>query len=411
MTKGTHKLDYATQILDNSPDGIFTISTDLEIRYANPAFCKIVGYSAEELIGTQITTYLADLRILDACMREVAASGKCRDQETIFKRKDGTEVHISKNVQAITNAGRDINEILVSVRDMTDLHRLNKDLERFQQQLVEHTQQLETTLENLRMTQRQLLESERLASLGALVAGIAHEMNTPLGVSVTSATSIQDRVANLRDAFTNNTLKRTEMEDFLSHADQACTILCNNLRRASDMMNGFKEVAVDQNVDEPRKINLRRYCDEILTNLGPKFKHRRIGVRNHCDEGIDLHINPGALYQILSNLLVNSLVHGYAKDEPGTITIGAHLEKDTVVLDYRDDGKGIAEEHLNRVFEPFFTTRRGQGGSGLGLSIVYNLTTSTLGGSIDIESAPGEGVHFRLMLPTAKSDLYATEAP
>lgn len=407
MTTAIDELTYATQILENSPDGIFTISTDLEIRYVNPAFCKIVGYAPEELLGTRITAYLVDLNILDVCMIEVAETGRCRDQETLFRRKDGSVVHISKNVQAIVNADGSIKEILVSVRDMTDLHRLNRDLEESRRQLVEHTQQLETTLDHLRTAQRQLVEAEKLASLGGLVAGVAHEINTPLGISITSATAMHEELKTLRKAFTMDSLKRTQLDDFLTYASQACNILYNNMQRASELVNSFKRIAVDQSVDEWREINLRGYCDEILTSLGPKFKERPITVENRCDETIDICTNPGALYQILSNLLLNSLIHGYAADEPGVIAITARQERDAVVIDYLDNGRGIAKENLGRVFEPFFTTRRGQGGSGLGLSIVYNLVTGTLKGAISVESRHGEGVHFRFTLPVMNEALYA----
>lgn len=392
-------LTYAKQILENSPDGIFTISTDLEIHYVNPAFCKLVGYAAEELVGTQITTYLGDLNILDACMHEVAETGKCRDQETIFKRKDGSVVHISKNVQAIMNSDGSFREILVSVRDMSDLHRLNRDLEESRQQLVKHSQELEKTLDELRNTQRQLIESEKMASLGGLVAGISHEINTPIGISITSASTMHEELRALQNNFADGTLKRTDLDEFISHAKQACNILHTNLQRASELVNSFKRVAVDQTLDEWRTINLKEYCDEVLTSLGPKYKHRPITVVNNCAADISMCTNPGAIYQVLSNLVLNSLTHAFDDIKGGRINITAHLDKERVIIDYRDDGKGIASEHLPRIFEPFFTTRRGQGGSGLGLSIVYNLVTGNLKGQIGVDSKPGTGVHFHLSIP------------
>ena len=246
---------YLKQILDNSPDGIFTISPELEIRYVNPAFCRILGFQEDELIGTQVTDYLGDLNVLDVCMTEVAKNGFCNDQETIFKRKDGSVVQISKNVQSILDDEGNFKEILISIRDLTDLHQLNKNLANSKLELEINNRNLENTLNDLLSTHKQLVESEKLASLGGLVAGIAHEINTPLGISVTSATAMYEELHNVHKNFKDNSLKRTELEAFLKHANQACKILHTNLIRASDLIRSFKQISVDQTVDEYREIN------------------------------------------------------------------------------------------------------------------------------------------------------------
>ena len=376
---------YLKQILDNSPDGIFTISPELEIHYVNPAFCKLLGFEADELMGTSITEYLGDLNILNACMEEVQDHGYCNDQETIFKRKDGSMVHISKNVQSILDDDGNFKEILISVRDLTDLHKLNKDLE--------------CTLDDLRNTHDQLVESEKMASLGGLVAGIAHEINTPLGISVTSATTMHEELHLLQQKFDNDLLKRTELEEFLDHASQACGILNTNLIRASDLIRSFKQVAVDQTVDELRHINLKKYIDEVLISIGPTIKHSSVNIVSECDNDIELETHPGAIYQIISNLAINSMTHAYDKGSKGTIHIKTHRKGNDIVMQYSDDGKGISPENLKEIFTPFFTTRRGSGGSGLGLSIVYNLATSTLKGNIAAESSEGDGTQFLLTFP------------
>ncbi len=376
---------YLKQILDNSPDGIFTINIELKIHYVNPAFCKLLGFEADELIGTPITEYLGDINILNACMEEVQKNGYCNDQETIFKRKDGTMIHVSKNVQSILDDEGSFKEILISVRDLTDLHKLNKDLE--------------YTLDDLRNTHKQLVESEKMASLGGLVAGIAHEINTPLGIGVTSATTMHEELHMLQEKFDNDLLKRTELEAFLDHANQACRILNTNLIRASDLIRSFKQVAVDQTVDELRHINLKEYIDEVLISIGPTIKHSSVNIVSDCDNNIELETHPGAIYQIISNLAINSMTHAYTKDSKGTIHIKTHRKGNNVVMQYSDDGKGISQENLKKIFAPFFTTRRGSGGSGLGLSIVYNLVASTLKGNITAESSEGDGTQFVLIFP------------
>ena len=378
---------------------MFTINAELYIRYVNPAFCRLIGYEANELLGTQITTYLGDLDILSACMAEVSEHGHCNDQETIFKRKDGSVVHISKNVQAISDEQGNFKEILISVRDLTDLHRLNKELAESKQQLETSNHDLEHMIEDLGNTHKQLVESEKLASLGSLVAGVAHEINTPLGISVTSSTVMHEEVNQLQGKFENDTLKRSELEAFFKQANQACQILQTNLNRASDLIRSFKQVAVDQTVDDLRNINLKKYIDEILISIGPSFKYSKVTVEADCEEDIDIETHPGALSQIISNLALNSMTHAYDESSEGVIRIKSYQDNESIVIEYSDDGKGISEENLKNIFTPFFTTRRGSGGSGLGLSIVYNLVTGTLRGNIEAESVEGKGTDFRIVFP------------
>ena len=390
---------YLKQILENSPDGVFTIDTELQIRYVNPAFCRILGFTEDELVGTPITTYLGDLNILDACMAEVSDKGRCNDQETIFKRKDGSVVHISKNVQAMMNENGEFSEILVTIRDLTQLHSLNHNLSESKQQLETYNRELEKALDDLRNAQKKLIESEKMASLGSLVAGVAHEINTPLGIGVTSVSTLQEEIKELHTEYKNNSLSRDLMEQFFHQSDELCSILLNNLFRASDLIQSFKQVAVDQSTEDLREIDLKEYCREILNSLGPKFKRTGISVHNECAEDIRISTYPGAIYQVLSNLLINSLTHAYNDDQKGNITIRAQLADDMVSIDFYDDGIGINSEHLERVFEPFYTTRRGAGGTGLGLSIVYNIVTGRLNGIINIEESGTDGTHFKIQFP------------
>jgi len=404
---------YLNQILENSPDGIFTIDFDLNIRYVNPAFCRMLNYTEKELIGSSVTDYLGDLNILNACMKSVEETGKCDHQETIFKRRDGSMVHISKNVQAIHDETGGVKDILITIRDMSRLHYLNKELGDSKQQSEQHAEHLEQvvaereqanqalqeTLANLRAAQDQLIEAEKMAALGSLVAGIAHEINTPVGVGVTAASILQEEVRGVHKRFMSGELKRSELERFMDHAGQASTILLQNLEQAASLISSFKQVAVDQASEEHRVISLKSYCGDVITSLKPKYKNRPISIENVCDDKIELNTPPGAIYQILSNLLLNSLVHAYDKNQTGTIKIAAYQESGKVVLEYQDDGKGIDPAHMKHIFDPFFTTRRGMGGSGLGLSVVYNLVTSTLKGTISAQSTLGQGSRFRILIP------------
>lgn len=399
---GTNEHAYLKSLLENSPDGVFTIDMGMFIRYVNPAFCRLLGYPAERLIGSSITEHLGDLNILGACMAEVQATGHCNDQETIFKRADGSVVHISKNVQAIVESDHQVREILVTIRDLTELHSLNHRLEQTLTERENANRSLQQTLDQLRDTQSQLIQAEKMAALGSLVAGMAHEINTPIGIGVTSASSIREETQKIAKSLAAGTMKKSEFEAYLLHTEHGCEILHRNLSRAADLVGNFKQVAVDQASDDWRDIDLREYLDEILLSLRPRLKQTRITVSNDCPVGLHLFINPGAIYQIVSNLVMNSVLHGFPEDAAGRITLTAELRGDKVVLHFGDEGIGIPAEHIGRIFEPFFTTKRGQGGSGLGLNIVYNLITTTLNGHVAVDSKPGQGTRFIIDLPVAR---------
>ena len=387
------------QILNNSPDGVFTISPESEILYVNPAFCRILGFSAEELLGTPIQKYLGDLDIFEACNKEVEKHGFCHDQETIFRRKDGSMVHISKNVQAICDDKGLLQEVLVTIRDLSELHQLNRELTDSQHEMKAKNTVLNNMLEDLRNTQEQLVEAEKMASLGGLVAGIAHEINTPLGITVTSASTMHRELEELENSFRNGKLKKSQLEFFFEQANEACNILNTNLYRASELVRSFKQVAVDQTHDELRKINLKEYLNEVLVSIGPSYKRSAITLNTECDSDIYLMTHPGAISQIVSNLVINSVTHAYDPGQEGRISLKFSLKNDKLVFEYEDDGKGINAENLKHIFTPFFTTRRGNGGTGLGLSIVYNLATSTLKGTIEVESSENAGTRFKIQFP------------
>lgn len=284
-----------------------------------------------------------------------------------------------------------------------DLRRLNEELElrvtRRTEAVERANRDLKTTLDQLTRAQRQLVESEKLAALGGLVAGVAHEINTPLGVGVTAASHLQSETERLARRVEQSKMTRQDLADFLEQARQSSDLVLRNLERASQLVRSFKQVAVDQSSEQRRSIHLREYLAEILTSLRPRMKKARSQVEIECPDTLTMDTYPGALYQIIVNLVINSLVHGFGDAEDGRIRIQAKLVESEVWIDYSDDGVGMSESVRRRVFEPFFTTRRGSGGSGLGLHIVYNLATQVLRGTVECESSPGQGTHFRLVLP------------
>lgn len=278
------------------------------------------------------------------------------------------------------------------------LRRLNEELEsrvdRRTSDLRAANEKLQQTLDRLTLTQRQLLEAEKLASLGALVAGVAHEINTPIGVGVTAASHLEEEAKRSVRLLAEGKLKASDLERFASMAVESSQLILRNMQRADRLVRSFKQVAVDQSNEERRVIELGTYVNEILTTLGPALKKTPHRVSVQCPEPIRVETAPGALYQILSNLVMNSLLHAFGDGRVGSIEIGIGADADQAVIDYRDNGIGMDEVTVARIYDPFFTTKRGVGGSGLGMHIVYNLVTQVLGGSIVVDSAPGRGAHF-----------------
>ncbi len=268
-----------------------------------------------------------------------------------------------------------------------------------EQKVAQRTQQLSQALENLKATQKQLIESEKMAALGSLVAGVAHEINTPVGTSITAASTLKDETTTFNNAVVSGKLKRSSLNNYLEVATLSTDLILNNLNRASDLIKSFKQVAVDSSHLEKREFAIKPYIEEILNSLAPKFKNTALTLTIEGETNIKIDTYPGAVAQIVTNLMMNSLNHAYQPGEKGQLHFQITQQEDTVTIEYSDDGCGIPSENLRKVFEPFFTTARNQGGTGLGLHIVYNLVTQKLQGRIDVKSQVNLGTIFIIALP------------
>jgi signal transduction histidine kinase len=267
------------------------------------------------------------------------------------------------------------------------------------QELQTKNEELETALHQVQEMQNQIIMQEKMVALGGLVAGVAHEINTPVGIGVTAASLLGEQTASFRNLYQGGHMKRSDLETYLDTASQSSTMLLSNLHRAAELIQSFKQVAVDQSTEERRCFPAKAYVDEILLSLRPQLKRTPHQITVQVDEGLELDTYPGALAQIVTNLVINSITHAFAPEETGQITLELTSVGDQVHFTYRDNGRGIPAEHLDKIFEPFFTTKRGQGGSGLGLHIIYNLVTQQLGGTMHCESAEGEGACFVMAFP------------
>jgi C4-dicarboxylate-specific signal transduction histidine kinase len=278
-------------------------------------------------------------------------------------------------------------------------HELESRVEQRTQALDQSNRELHESLHELRAAQEQLVHAEKMAALGGLVAGVAHEINTPLGIGVTAASYLEQETKRLGVELEEKRLTAESLHRFRQSALESCQLILRNLMRADKLVKSFKQVAVDQSSEQRRRIDLLAYLQEIMSSLHPSLKRTQHVVDIQVPEGVTLETYPGALYQIIVNFVLNSLMHGFAGRNDGHITISAQRTGEQVVLRYRDDGVGMPDEVRKKIFEPFFTTRRGEGGSGLGMHIVWNLATQLLKGTIVVESAPGAGTAFELRFP------------
>jgi signal transduction histidine kinase len=271
--------------------------------------------------------------------------------------------------------------------------------ERDQRRRIAET--LEEKVEELKRTQNELLLSEKQASLGRMVAGFAHEVNTPVGVAVGAASHAQEALAEIERLLSSEEVSEDDLRRQLSIIGESSELTLANLKRAAALVQSFKRTSVDQMSDNERDFEMAELIDDVLRSLHNVFKRTRIVTQVDCPARFKLHGPAGALEQILTNMMMNSFHHAYADGaQPGVVRIEARrLPGDQVALDFSDDGAGMNAEARGKVFEPFFTTRRGQGGSGLGLYIVYNLVTAKLGGTISCESEPGRGTRFAIAFP------------
>jgi signal transduction histidine kinase len=269
------------------------------------------------------------------------------------------------------------------------------------EELLQQKDQLQCTLEQLHRTQEQLIESKKMAALGGLVAGVAHEINTPVGIGVTAISALMDDVQRMDEQFRKNEISRGDFKEFLQSAHEAGQLIHKNLERTAQLVQSFKLVSVDQVTEQKRSFRLKAYLIDIIASLRPKLKDRPIEFKIDCDDTLELESYPGVYAQVFTNLILNSRLHGFDKCSTGLIKISAVMNQDRLEILYSDNGTGISPKDLPHIFEPFYTSDQRRG-LGLGLHIVYNLITQKLKGTISCESETGKGVLFRISLPDVK---------
>ncbi len=265
--------------------------------------------------------------------------------------------------------------------------------------LITTNKELKNSIIELSKAQDRLLEAEKMSSLGQLSAEVSHEINTPIGISITSISYLADIITKLQQDISAQKLSKRMIDSFIANAQQSIALLSNNLQRAAELITSFKQVAVDQTNDKVRLINIAKYIDEIIQSIHPKLKKTNHCIKINCDPYIEIYTHPGAIAQIIINLIINSIIHGFYNINRGVMSIDVSIDQQRLVILYKDNGVGVSKEELDKLFDPFYTTQIDKGGTGLGTHIIKNLVIDTLNGSIDAYSESGKGLSYRMTLP------------
>jgi PAS domain S-box-containing protein len=417
------------QVYQNLPVAVFAINAQHQITFWNPHMTRLTGVHASDVVGTT-ETWRGIYPTPRPCLVDVLVDGAqpedlqqhypnrlhrspvipgALEGEDYFKGMDGKRGMWARFCAApLRDANGKIIGAIETLIDVTQLKRTQANLEELNRELEVR---VEVRNEELKRAMGQLMQSEKLAALGSLVAGIAHELNTPIGNVMAVASTLKDEVNDFGQRLLSGTARRSDVQKGAARLQEASTLIERNAIRAAKLINDFKEVAVDQSSTRRRHFTLHHVVHEVLTTTRPVFKNSQHHMEVNIPADLAMDSYPGPLEQVLTNFLTNSLSHGFEELAQGRIEITARQEGALVVLEYSDNGCGIAASNLQHIFEPFYTTKLGRGGSGLGLYIVYNLVTNVLGGQISAHSTVGTGTRFVLRLPQQAPDYLLSNSP
>lgn len=421
LRENEHKYSTIFQ-LSPIPLGLVDVETKSVIE-VNDIWLQQFGFPREKVIGrTAVELAFWDKPEQRALMMQLLLNeGRVDRFEMLHRRYDGRVLTCLLSARLFDMAGNKV--FIFSLLDVTRQYQVEQEIRDMTVQLEARVRlrtlkleqaniELAEAMESLRYAQDELIRSEKMAALGSLVAGVAHELNTPIGNSVTVASTLQDRTKELLDDVSAGKLRRSALDEYLQSATTGTALLMKTLGIARELIRSFKQVAVDQASNQRRIFDLKTSLDEVITTLAPMFNKEVLSLRTEFSPGIVMDSFPGPLGQILTNFMSNALNHGFDGIDKGEmrgeikrelkdeIQITSRLIDDQhVEIVFADNGIGIPEVDQKRVFDPFFTTKLGQGGSGLGMHIVYNLVTGVLGGSIHLDSKVGEGTSFTILLP------------
>jgi two-component system, NtrC family, sensor kinase len=332
------------------------------------------------------------------------SAGKEWRGELHNRKKSGELFWEDVAISPIRNVDGEITHFLAVKEDVTQRKELEDALgnllSTLDQRVAQRTKELAAKIEELGQTRNELIESEKMASLGRLVAGFAHEINTPVGVAVAGSSQIEEAINALGRLLEQDEVEEEKILHIMDIIHEASVLTLKNLRRAGSLIASFKRTSVDQSTDEARLFNVLETIQDVVHSLRNELKKTKVAVRLECTNHVQVFGNPGIVDQLLTNLIMNSIIHGFEEgSRAGEIVVQIEKVDDRLDIIYSDTGVGMDEVVRQKVFEPFYTTHRSHGGSGLGLYLCYNLVTSKLNGTITCESSSGGGVTFHISFP------------
>ena len=406
----SHEQDFSNTIINASNAVIVTLSPELIIKNINPAGVMMTGYSQAEMQGKSWASLFCSEDKRSAIESELLSCRVIEDREISIIDQAGHQsillwsfvpFYEETKVVKIIGFGHEVTKLKLIQKQYKQLNdKLEEKVSERTALLEKSNRQLVAAFNDLKLTQHTLIESEKMASLGNLVAGVAHEINTPIGISVTAGSYILEQSKQLKKNIKNQKLSRSFLNTFTNNLDESSNLLLNNLKRASELIGSFKQVAVDQSSESCYNFNVKNNLEQVLSSLHHKIKRSPCEVEVDCDPELENYSYPGSFTQIYSNLILNSINHAFDDwDGERKIQIAIKVENQFLKIDYSDTGRGIEPEILAKIFDPFVTSKRGKGGSGLGTHIIYNLVTQMFNGTITCKSELDKGAHFQLLLP------------
>lgn len=390
-------------LLESAPMGIL-LTQDRRMVRANPLFAEMMRCTLDDLLGQPASMLWPDMETYAELGRQagpVLASGGRFQAEMQARRLDGVLFWCRFSAKAVDPQNPQYGTLWF-MEDTTEAH---DNAERLRRAFAK----TELAYRDLQAAQESLVQAEKMAGLGSMVAGVAHEINTPVGIVLTSASVLNQATLQTSRAMADGAVRKSDIAAYLQTADESARLILANAERAAHLIQSFKQVAVDQTSEQRRTFDLKNYLEELTTSLHPALKKGHASVEVTCAAGIQMDSYPGLLAQVLTNLTMNAITHAFAPEQQGHIGVAVDCVDGVVSIAFSDDGRGIAPEHMGRIFDPFFTTRRGQGGTGLGLHIVFNIVTKQLGGSIAVRNAQPHGACFDLSVPRVTPEIKKTD--
>jgi PAS domain S-box-containing protein len=390
-------------IYDTAPIGLAFLSPDCRYLQINQRLTEICGISVEDHLGRSVRDCVPALA--DAVEGIVASIMKTGEPvtgiEVAGQRADQIEERFWVTYwHPMYGPNGEIVGVNVAAEEITERKRAEAALLAGEREIRSAKDAAEAALQNLQETQNSLIEAEKLAALGRLVAGVAHEINNPVGTSLTVASSLERKTELFAGQVVQGSLKRSSLNEFLDISREASTQLVANLKRAAELIQSFKQVASDRNTSNQRIFDLGVLTEQVAMSLRPGLGKQSLVLNVACRPELIMNSYPGPYGQVLTNLFLNSVAHAFQAGKAGTIDIKVQASgKDHVEIVVSDDGCGMSHDVRRHAFDPFFTTRRDQGSTGLGLHIVHSIVTNYLGGRLTLDSGPGESTKIQLVLP------------